>query len=618
MCGIAGVFSRQGVAPDPGILQRMTRALMHRGPDAEGFYREGPIGFGHRRLSVIDPGPGANQPFTDASGRYVLIYNGELYNYRALRETITGIICRTTSDTEVLAESFARQGTGCVDAILGMFAFAVWDREKETLYLCRDRFGVKPLYYYEADGSFVFASELRALLASGLVPRKLNAQALPGFLSTQSFNCPESPVSGVHQVEPGTWLIVDRNGIAERRYWSLFEAATQDEIAVGAGADKEIARLLSQAVQRRMVSDVPVAAFLSGGIDSSMVVGMMSGISAQPPATFTIAFRESAYDESAYAEMVARRYKTNHTTIRLHADDVLHSLDEALDAMDSPSGDGINTFLLSRQVRQNGIKVALSGLGGDELFGRYPLYARYRSWQKWKFLFDHTRVPRQLVSGLIGRLRAVPAHRLSGLLATPRMDIAHMYPEMRRILSPQAITALTTLQWSGELPVAGILAQHREALDRMPVYSRLSVAEYMGYTANTLLKDTDQMGMASSLEIREPFFDHELVSYMLRVPDAVKQRGPALAKTLLPDMPDVVLQRPKQGFLFPWREWMKGPLREFCDMRIRRMSARGFVREAALLEYWNRFLNGDRRIRWTEPWLFIVLEHWLEKNHVEA
>ena len=618
MCGIAGVFDRQGIVSDPNVLRHMTCVLHHRGPDAEGFYEDGPILFGHRRLAVIDPAPSANQPFTSASGRYVLVYNGELYNYRSMRAVLSGIEFRTGSDTEVLVEGFERHGTGYIESCVGMFAFAIWDRHSEILYLCRDRFGVKPLYYCERNGRFAFASELRALLAGGLVPAALDQEALQGYFEMQSFNCPDSPISGIRQVEPGTWLIVTRHGVETRRYWSILDSAPEEGVVTSPMAEKEIARLLAQAVQRRLVSDVPVAAFLSGGIDSSLVVGMMSAVSAKRPSTFTLAFTESAYDESPYAELVAKCYQTDHTTIRIHADEVLHSLEAALDAMDTPSGDGINTYLISRQVRQNGIKVALSGLGGDELFGRYPFYFRYRGWQRWKWLFDHTRLPRRVASKIVGGFGAVPAHRVASILGAARMNIAHIYPELRRILSQQAMADLTKLDGNGSLPVQRFLLQHLEQLERMPSYTQLSIAEYLGYTANTLLKDTDQMGMATSLEIREPFFDHELVSYMLSVPDAVKQRGPALVEAMLPDMPQEVLHRPKQGFLFPWKEWMKGPLRGFCDARIKRICSREFMRGDRIESYWKRFLQGDSNIRWMEPWLFVVLEHWMEKNNVEA
>ncbi|MFN7279456.1 MAG: asparagine synthase (glutamine-hydrolyzing), partial [bacterium] len=280
MCGIAGILKHDGPTPDVAIIRAMCDAMVHRGPDAGGYIAEQGIALGHRRLSIIDLSDAANQPFTDASGRYTLVFNGELYNYREVRAMLPDYPFRTGSDTEVLIAAFAAWGQACIDRFKGMFAFAVWDRVDLTLHICRDRLGVKPLYYVHQDGMLLFASEIRALLASGLIARRLDRSALADYLSFQSFGYPSSPISGIRQLEAGSWMRISASGMEIRRYWSVTQPQAVDlDMTDTSAVRKQIRSLLRTAVQQRLVSDVPVGAFLSGGIDSSVVVGLMAEVS---------------------------------------------------------------------------------------------------------------------------------------------------------------------------------------------------------------------------------------------------------------------------------------------------------------------------------------------------
>ena len=621
MCGIAGIFRRDGEATDASVIRSMCDAMVHRGPDAGGYITEEGIALGHRRLSIIDLSDAANQPFTDASGRYTLVFNGELYNYREVRRMLPDYPFRTSSDTEVLVAAFAAWGQSCIERFKGMFAFAVWDRKDRVLHICRDRLGVKPLYYADHDGTILFASELRSILASGMIPRRLEPSAVADYLSFQSFGFPNSPISGIRQLEAGSWMRVSATGIETRRYWSVtdphpFHVDMEDPAAVRT----QIRSLLRTAVEQRLVSDVPVGAFLSGGIDSSVVVGLMAEVSPDRPSTFNVSFTEKDYDESAFAVRVSERFNTRHTTIRLTPDDYLDQLGPALDAMDIPSGDGTNTYVVSRAIREAGIRVALSGIGGDELFAGYPFFQQFLSLQPYQQVFAHSGLVRRIGAALFDLSGTSRFHRMAALLRAKDVSISSTYPEFRRILSERMIGRLTRRDPAADRHFQRILEARAPELGRLPLLSQVTAAELMGYTQQTLLKDTDQMSMAHALEVREPFFDHELVSFMLQVPDAIKR--PVYPKSLLvesvsPLLPDEIVHRKKQGFLFPFPLWMRGVLRDFCDQRIRSLSERDFIHGKPLRAYWQRFLAGDKHISWSEIWQFVVLEYWMEKNGVQ-
>jgi asparagine synthase (glutamine-hydrolysing) len=621
MCGIAGILKLDGGTPETSTIRAMCDAMVHRGPDAGGYCTEQGIALGHRRLSIIDLSDAANQPFTDASGRYTLVFNGELYNYREVRSMLPDYPFRTSSDTEVLVAAFARWGQSCIERFKGMFAFAVWDRMDRVLHICRDRLGVKPLYYVHQGGQLLFASEIRSILASGLIPRRLDPSAIADYLSFQSFGFPTSPICGILQLEAGSWMRVSAHGIETRRYWSVTDQPEFDvNMSDPAAVRQEIRRLLRTAVEQRMVSDVPVGAFLSGGIDSSVVVGLMAEVSQDRPSTFNVSFTEKDYDESAFAIRVSERFNTRHTTIRLTPEDYLDQLEPALDAMDIPSGDGTNTYVVSKAIRDAGIRVALSGIGGDELFAGYPFFHKYLSLRKYQQVFAQTGPLRRFAAGMLDLTGTSRYHRMAALLRARDVSIASTYPEFRRILSEQMIGRLTHRDPTADGRFQRLLSLLSPELDRLPLLSQVTAAELMGYTQQTLLKDTDQMSMAHALEVREPFFDHELVSFMLQVPDSVKQ--PIYPKSLLvesvaPLLPDEIVHRKKQGFLFPFPLWMRGALREFCDRRIRSLSDRDFIQGKPLQAYWQRFLRGDQNISWSELWQFVVLEHWMEKNGVE-
>ncbi|MDP9042751.1 MAG: asparagine synthase (glutamine-hydrolyzing) [Bacteroidota bacterium] len=614
MCGIAGILNRNE-AVDREAIRRMTNLMAHRGPDAEGYFIDGKMAFGHRRLSIIDLSASANQPMDDVSGRYVIIFNGEIYNYAEIKKRLPDYPFRTHGDTEVILAGYIKWGPDWLSHLRGMYEFAIWDKRENELFIARDRLGVKPLYYYKDQERFIFSSEIRSILTVGNINREIDHTALSEYFRYQSVPFPFTPLKSIRQMQAGTWMMVKNGEVQTHTYWdptnknNVFDFTDKGEV------QKRLKSLMLQSVKRRLVSDVPVGAFLSGGIDSSAVVGLMVEAGDTAPHTFNISFDESEYDESVYANLVAKKFNTRHEQIRLKPEIMLDELTNALDAMDIPSGDGINTYVVSRAVHNKGIRVALSGVGGDELFAGYPVFLNFIKLQQNRWLWKTPQMLRNRVARFLGS--GEKKDRMRQLLALPSPSIENVYPVLRQLIPPAAMQNLTRLNASTQNTLASQLAEKRNVLARLPYFSQVTAAEYMGYTQQTLLKDTDQMSMANSLEIREPYFDQDLVEFVMSIPDHFKV--PVYPKSLLveslkPLLPDEIVHRKKQGFVFPWKEWMKNELRSFCNTQIQNISQRDFIQGENLKNYWNRFLSGDPDIRWQEIWLFVVLEYWLAKN----
>lgn len=615
MCGIAGIAWQGHFDEKQSAIRRMTDAIAHRGPNSDGHFVSENVALGHRRLSIIDLSPEANQPFWDSTGRYVIVFNGEVYNFQEVRNKLDGYHFRTQCDTEVVLAAYITWGAGCLAHFAGMFAFAVWDTQENKLFLVRDRMGIKPLYYHLEGGRLVFASEVRAILASGLVPKKINREKLYTYLTYQTVHAPYSIVEGVQQLNPGEYAVLQGGVFTKEKYWHLEGNGPVD---AGQYADyetvkKNVRRLLTQAVERRLVSDVPLGAFLSGGIDSSAIVALMAEVSGRAVDTFSVVFDEKQYDESEYSALVAKLYNTNHHPILLKPTDFLDALPQALKAMDMPSGDGVNTYVVSKVTKAAGVTVALSGLGGDELFAGYSIFNNFMQLQRsplWK-------VPRPVrsvgarVAGLF--LKSHQRARVVEIASAQGPNIEEVYPAFRKLLTAND---LGLSNGKSRDAVRELLASNAN-LKKLPLLSQVSVADISTYTQNVLLRDTDQMSMAHALEVRVPFFDHHLVEYVVQVPDQWK--NPEYAKKLLveslhPLVPNEVVFRQKKGFELPWKVWMKTDLRSFCEEKLARFNGRGLVSPDLLTQLWSAFSTGKNDNLWSRIWIFVVLEDWLERN----
>lgn len=623
MCGINGIIGTEGILDPVALINRMNNSLAHRGPDASGVFTAPGVVLGHRRLSIIDLSDAGNQPLYSFDRKQALVFNGEIYNYPELRETLSDYPFATGSDTEVMIAAYRKWGKNFTEHLNGMFAFALWDENLQTLLIARDRLGIKPLYYAKCGSGIVFSSELRSLLDSGLTHRKLNRKALSDYLRYQTIHAPETIVEGVHMLEPGHRLVISDSELIHEPWWQLASAATP-VLHDRPTALLRIRELLTNSVELRMRADVDFGAFLSGGIDSSAVVGLMAEVSSKPISTFSVTFGEHAFDESEYARLIAKRFNTKHTEINLTADDFLKAVPDALAAMDHPGGDGPNTFIVSKATRDTGIKMALSGLGGDELFAGYDIFKQATAMLDKRWVMSFPMFLRKMVGfGLRQYKPGVASWKTSAILTQDYLDLEHAYPFSRLTLGDHALKSLLAdrrLAPNSVKAHLNTLLHHKNPAFTLPYLSQISLAEITTYLQNVLLRDTDQMSMAHALEVRVPFLDHRLVSYVLGVPDPFKY--PHTPKKLLTDalgtlLPVEIIDRKKMGFTLPWEHWMKNELKSFCEHRLEYLGQHDAFQADGLKALWSRFLKNDPMVTWSRVWHLVALSNWMEENNVD-
>ena len=620
MCGITGIYGMSS-EKSASTIRLMNNAISHRGPDDEGYYVDEQVALGHRRLAIIDLSPAGHQPMHSNDGNLEIAFNGEIYNFQEVKKLLSGYAFKSGSDTEVILAAYQQWGKDCLQHFNGMFAFAIWDKAKQELFIARDRLGIKPVYYFRQDKTLLFSSEIRSLLQSGIVPRKINSKVIYEYFTYQTIHAPETFINNVFMLMPGHYMTVNASGINIERYWHIVE--NTDFSSSGKSYQEvcaDINKLFFDAVNRRLISDVPFGAFLSGGIDSSAVVGAMSRIHSQPVKTFTIAFDESDFSEAKFAKLIADKFKTDHHEFLLKPEDFLNQLPEAMNALDHPSGDGPNSYIVSKITRQAGVTMALSGLGGDELFAGYPVFKRTELLQQKSWLWKLPLPLRQLLGKLITTLKQDTASiKQQQLLLSPDASLQYSFPVSRQVSNAKQLASFIEEKFNGIDAVQEIVRELNKH-KALPLFSQVSAAEISSYMQNVLLRDTDQMSMAVALEVRVPFLDYKLVEYVMGVKDEYK--NPVYPKKLLVDslgdlLPDEVVHRKKMGFVFPWERWLKKELSTFCGDRIYALANRGFMNKEALTNRWQSFNEGKPGVRWLDMWLCVVLEHWLEKNNIE-
>ncbi len=642
MCGIAGAVFWDGAVPQINpttIVANMTAALAHRGPDGDGLVscqtsgESGPLAvLGHRRLAIIDLSDRAAQPMRNESGGLWLTFNGEIYNFKDVRRELEshGRRFRSDSDTEVVLQGYEQWGDRIVDRLRGMFAFAIWDGRINTLLLVRDRLGIKPLYVHRTAKHVLFASEIRALLASGLVPRRLDLVGLDQFLSYQTVASPRTLISGVEMVAPATRVRASAAGANAQPYWDLLSSASGEAKRATASQGRiNVSTLLADSASLHLVSDVPVGVFLSSGIDSTAVAALVRRAGAVPQ-TFCVSFPGTSYDEGPGARAISAAIGTDHLDIPVSEAEFRRQLPAALAAMDHPSADGVNTYVVSHAVRSAGLKVALSGLGGDELFGGYPSFRRLRRIAGYARAWRWSPAPVRRAAAATVRTfggSSIGTAKTAALLETDG-TIPATYPLMRQLfgavrrtelLGPDLVNAAAR---DGD-PYVSLLTQAIERHPDVGLMSIVSYAEARTYMHDVLLRDTDQMSMRHGLEVRVPLLDHELVEYVMGLPDDVKipdgvPKG-LLVDALGGDVLSSVARQPKRGFVLPFDPWMRGDLREFCEHHLGRsgLAGRPVLRPQAVQSVWHSFLNREGET-WSRPWALVVLNAWLESCGVTA
>ena len=625
MCGIAGLIESEGVAAQYlPCVSAMTEALRHRGPDDAGVEvvsRAAPAAvFGHRRLSIIDLSPAGHQPMQDAITGNWITFNGEIYNYQDLRRQLQskGETFRTNTDTEVILKAYAVWGSDFVTKLRGIFSFGIWDAPARRLFLVRDHLGVKPLYYCHLGNRLLFASEVRALLVSNTPGRELDQHALWSYLAYGSVQEPLTLVRSIKSLLPGHYLTYTDNEISITRYWRL---PTPDQIAATppANAVEKTAAKLAEAVRIQLVSDVPLGAFLSGGIDSTAIAALAERAATDTLKTFSIVFEETKYDERIYSRKAADHIGTDHTELHLTGEIVRNALPVAINAFDQPSVDGLNTYFVSQVTRAAGLTVALSGVGGDELFGGYGGYAKPLRAERWARRI--TRAPagvRHPLAHVLETAGRPSLRQVARLLRAPNQS----YFVTRRLFDGRQISELLQYQALDDAELsARFLQLLSETRDYDPV-NRISALEIQTYMLSTLLRDTDQMSMAHALEIRVPLIDHELVELVFSLPGDYKIDGvvpkPLLTRALNGAIPAECINRPKRGFELPFEVWLRVAFENEVRDVLLDPSIEQFLpfRKEGIANAWHNFRAG--RSSWSRVWGLFVLIKWLQRHGIAA
>jgi asparagine synthase (glutamine-hydrolysing) len=641
MCGIAGVLSfDQALAPRhlQKTAEAMNASLRHRGPDDEGLWIDdnAAVAFGHRRLSIVDLSPAGHQPMMSADGQFVITFNGEIYNYEDIRQKLLarGISFKGHSDTEVMLEAFSAFGVEeTIGQLNGMFAFALWNRRSRTLWLARDRLGIKPMYWAKFGDLFLFGSELRALrVHPGWTPR-LNRRAVASFMRSNYVPAPHTIYEDVQKLEPGTMLTLSWKGEPRiTRYWDARRVA-QSGLAkpTTASADEvleQLETLLCDAVRRQMMADVPLGAFLSGGIDSSTVVALMQKINPGGVRTFTIGFEIKGYDEAPFAANVARHLGTNHTELIVTAQDALDVIPRLPDMYDEPFADSsqIPTYLVSAMTRKH-VTVSLSGDGGDELFAGYE---RYRiALRLWRFF---AMMPKPFRSALAASLKSLSPDQWSRLTALipDHVRPVHFGDKIHKLASIlgtsdgcAAYRRLVT-HWEPDEVVTeaneyrGVLWDPEVAREMPGLLEQMQFLDTVTYLPDDILTKVDRASMAVGLEARVPLLDHRVVEFAWQLPRSMMIRnGDAkwlLRRILSRYVPKELIERPKMGFGIPLGDWLRGPLRNWAEALLgeQRLREAGLLDARQVRKYWQEHLDGRRNWQYL-IWDVLMLESWRER-----
>src|SRR6266849_5225662 len=643
MCGIAGIIGRIGDR-NRAALQRMSAAMVHRGPDGQGTWESPPDSRGvgallcHRRLAILDLSPAGAQPMVDPVSGHVIVFNGEIYNFQELRQRLvaSGQTFRSTGDTAVLLRALGTQGPDAVASLRGMFAFASWDPQRRQLILARDPLGIKPLYvarcpYPSGEWSLAFASEVRALLASGLLPNpRLRPEAAASMVWNGFIVGPQTAVEGVESLWPGQLRVYGGSGKEEvaRDFWTVPPPATDSM------DEHRLSSILEECLRIHLISDVPLGVFLSGGVDSSAVANLAQKANRGPIHTFTLAFEEPEYNEGPIARRIAEGIGTSHREVVLTERQVVSQLDKALDSLDQPTFDGLNSYYMSHAVREAGFTVGLVGTGGDELFGGYTSFRDLPQLQRWSQRLRW--VPRGAVQAG-ARLLASTLQRTNGAVRPqtrwaklPDMvrrgdDLIGLYQLAYALFLPDFQRALVTAEVDGTL-VDGLPAALRTRLEqethaRSPL-SAISLLEQRVFLGERLLRDNDAASMAASIEQRLPLVDQVLFEAVSRLPDAARYH-PLLQKAVLRriglrGLGPGLFDQQKSAFVLPFDRWIRRGLSKAIDQTLRdpgAVTAAG-LNPAAVRQLWQAFLDGAPGLYWSRIWAIYVLVRWCLRHGV--
>ena len=616
MCGIAGIIKlNTNYGNLEAKIEKMQTALKHRGPDDAGIYisTDKQAALAHTRLSILDLSSAGHQPMSTSDNRYHITFNGEIYNFQELRENLIsqGEKFHSQTDTEVILKLYQKIGFNCVQNLRGMFAFAIWDDLEKTCFLARDPLGIKPLYYYQLGTTLVFASELRAVLASGLPAINMSVEGLYGYLTTGSVPEPYTLITDIHCLPAGNWLYWQNGNTTKKQYWQISftpEAISPPE------AEEIVRKALLDSIQHHFISDVPVGIFLSGGIDSTTILALATQTQQSQLSTYSIAFAESEFNEGELAQKIANHFGAKHTEYQVTSSFAKSILPDFLAAIDQPSIDGFNTFCVSKVAHDHNMKVVLSGLGGDEIFGGYKSFQKVPQMVEWGKKLNRLPFLRTGLGLGLERWGTSPKiKRLGGFLKQPP-TFASAYNTFRGIFSHQEACMIIN-QLSISIPILPPLVppyqggKPESESSSLPLLrgglgwgstqeDEVSFLELSGYMRNQLLRDSDIMSMNWGLELRVPFVDKTLLETVAPIPSNIRlAQGKKLLTQAITEIPDWVINRPKKGFSFPFENWMNSEFGDYFDNVHQNLNIP-----------LNIPLNP-----WYRRWSLAILNHWWEQ-----
>ncbi len=625
MCGISGYYSFDKVFPEKE-LHAMTNALSHRGPDAFGYYTDDCVALGHRRLSVIDLSITANQPMHSSDNRYVMVYNGEIYNYQEIASELKlnhKTDFKTASDSEVILEAYAQYGPAVLQKLNGMFALAIYDKQKKELFVCRDRIGIKPLYYFWDGQNFAFASELQSLTKLSYIPLELNTNAIYHFLHLGFVPAPQSIYNSIKKLEPATWLKISKGNLESHVFWFIHKQITDQPITKEKEALVKLSDLLMSSVQYQIKSDVPFGVFLSGGIDSSLITANAVTLSGVKVNTFSIGFEENKYNESVYAKSVANHLETNHHEFIVSHRDAIDLIDTIFEAYSEPFADpsAIPTMLVSKLAKRQ-VTVTLSGEGGDELFLGYGAY----QWAK-RLNNPFIKSFRHSIAGLLSKYSSTyQRHANYFLYPTNELQYSHILSqeqyhfslaEVDQLLTPSFLRYPKT-QNTELLNNFGIAVNNLKRT--LSSREKQALFDLQFYLPGDLLTKVDRASMHFSLETRVPYLDHRVIEFSLNLsPDLKYKNGTTkylLKEILYQYVPKKLFDRPKQGFAIPLAKWLKNDLYFLIDETLSKdvITKYNIVNYAYVEQLKKGFLEG-KDYYYSRLWLLIILHKWMKKHH---
>ncbi|CAA6807591.1 MAG: Asparagine synthetase [glutamine-hydrolyzing] (EC [uncultured Sulfurovum sp.] len=611
MCGIIGFINHNNkIETLKAELNSAVLSLKHRGPNANKTYINNNIGLGHTRLSIIDLDERSTQPMT--ADNCTIVFNGEIYNYIELKEQLLakGINFNTSSDTEVILRAYLYWGKEAFQKLNGIFAFSLYDKESNTLYLVRDPIGVKPLYYYQNKENIFFSSEIRALLSFKKIPKKISKEGLNGYLKYGSFQEPFSPIQNIKALDPGSYMSIQLDSLetTHKPYHTIFDKGATEAIDT-----KKLLKLYEESIIRQSRSDVKTTIFLSGGIDSTAILALMKANNIDNISTTSIIFDEEEFSEDEYIQKTVDFYKVDHQPIKITENDIINNLDTFFDAMDSPSIDGFNNYMISKKVHEEGYKVAFSGTGGDELFVGYDEFQKVMKHQK--HFNTLQKIPKPMRSGLYALLNKMPINKYFESLRL-LFEKKEAYFSSRGIFSNSSIEKMVHESAYHTWEENSLIDAQTTGKIQDSTYTKISYFEFNNYLKNTLLKDADQFSMAHALELRVPLLDIELSKYLLSIQDndKLKEKYPKrlITETLEDILPPDLRFRKKTGFTFPFEKWMKTHLGDELERYF--YHENNIFEPKYLKEIHNNYKKGQ--LNWARFWSIVVLNRWMKEQGV--